>query len=63
MDKCQELSYLGYVIQEALRVNPPAPLCSHYHFEKDTKLGGLHVRAYDPILINIYALHHDSSQW
>jgi len=53
MDDCNELDYLGQVIQEALRYNPPAPNCSPYHFEKDVQIGKLKVKAYDPITIAI----------
>jgi cytochrome P450 len=63
MENCGDLSYLTNVIYEALRVNSPAPTSSHLHFEKDTKIGGLHVKAYDPILINIYPMHYNSRYW
>ena len=62
-ENCNEMHYLGYVIYEALRVNPPAVFTSHYHFEKDTTIGSLKVKAYDPMLISIQAMHRSSKQW
>ena len=63
MEKCNDMTYLGCVIHEALRVNPAVPTTSYYHFEKDTTIGTLKVKAYDPILISIHPLHHSSKHW
>ena len=52
MENCNELTYLGHVIQECLRINSVAPMSSPIHFEKDVTVGGLHVKAYNSILIN-----------
>lgn len=46
LENCNELTYLGYVIQETLRMNPIAPLSSQYWFEKDTKIGDIQIKAY-----------------
>jgi len=43
METCGDLTYLGYVVQEALRTNPPAPSSSPYFFKNDTTLGDYHV--------------------
>ena len=51
------------MIQESLRLNPVAPATSPLHFEKDTKVGGLDIKAKDILLINIIGLHYNSSQW
>mmetsp|Transcript_35435 Transcript_35435/g.43314 ORF Transcript_35435/g.43314 Transcript_35435/m.43314 type:complete len:97 (-) Transcript_35435:5-295(-) len=63
LESSSDLTYLGYVIQEALRLNPVAPTSSPVHFEKDTNLGKLTVKAYDMILINFIGLHVNGSQW
>ena len=42
---------------------PVAATTSNYHFEKDTKIGSLNVKAYDPILINIMPMHYSSKYW
>jgi len=58
---CSDLTYLGYVIQESLRLNPVAPMTSPYSFEKDTKIGNLSVKAHEIITINIIGLHLNAS--
>ena len=63
MENCSDLSYLSNVIYEALRYNPPAPGCTPYHYEKDTMVGGILIKAYDPLLINTYSMHHSSKYW
>ena len=65
MEKCSELTYLGYVIQEALRWNPPAPASSHYHFTQDVVLGdkNLKVKAYTPLIIMIMNMHRSKAMW
>ena len=65
LENCQELTYLSYVIQEALRINPPAPSSSHYHFEQDVTLGdnNLKVKAGTPMIILYWELHRSKSQW
>ena len=63
METCNELTYLGYVIQESLRINPIAPMTSPIHFEKDVTIGGLHVKAYDPIMINHSSLQRSAVYW
>ena len=63
LESCSDLTYLGYVIQEALRLNPVAPMTSPIWFEKDTKIGNLEVKAHEIITINITGLHLNASQW
>ena len=64
LDNCYDLTYMGYVMMEALRLNPPAPTTSMYEFERDTKLGGrLNVKAGENILVNMIALHRNKHQW
>ena len=47
LDTCADLTYLGQVINEALRVSTPAPFSSQMVFDRDTKIGGLQVKAND----------------
>jgi cytochrome P450 len=63
LEACSDLTYLGYVIQESLRVNPTAPATSPAHFEKDVKVGNLHIKAYDPFMINHSQLHLSALYW
>ena len=63
IDNCSDLTYLGNVINEALRMNPPVGASSHLQFEKDVTVGGVLIKAYDPMLINILPMHYNSAYW
>ena len=63
LEACSELTYMGYVIQEALRLNPAAIHTSPTQFEKDTRLGSLTVKANEILLVNIYGLHRNGKWW
>ena len=63
IDSCSELDFLGHVIQEALRTNPIAPVCTALSFDKDTKVGNLKVKANETLTINIWGLHHNGNYW
>ena len=63
IESLNDLSYLSNVIYEALRFNPPAANTSHLHFEKDTKIGDFEVKAFDPMIINIFHMHFNSKYW
>ena len=58
------MTYMGYVMQEALRLNPPASTTSMYSFEKDTQLGPkFKVKAGEVIIVNHMGLHKNASYW
>ena len=63
IDNCSDLTFLGYVINEALRVNSPASSSSHLQFETDMTIGGFKVKAFDPMLINFVPMHYNSAYW
>ena len=63
LENVPDLTYLGYVIQETLRLNPTSVTTTPYYFEKDTKLGKLNVRANTGILVNIQGLHRNAKHW
>ena len=65
MEVCGDLTYLGYVIQEALRFNPPASNTTAWTFSEDVTLGenNLKVKAGTNCTILIYEVHRNSSQW
>lgn len=63
LEACHDLTYLGYVIQEVLRVNPIAPATSPSHFEKDVKVGNLHIKAHQSFMINHSQLHLSALYW
>ena len=63
LESCSELTYLGYVIQETLRLSPVAPTSSPHSFDRDIKVGNLHVKAGESISINMLGLHMNGNQW
>ena len=63
LETSSELTYLGNVLKEALRLNPVAPISSPVHFKEDTKLGPLVVKAKEIIMINFVGLHLNAKQW
>ena len=57
------MTYLNYIIQETLRINPIVTFTSPVYFEKDTKIGGFVVKGGTAMAINIHGLHRNASQW
>ena len=57
------MTYVGYVVQEALRISPVAPTSSPHCFDRDTKVGSIFVKARESISINILGLHMNANQW
>ena len=63
-EQLSDLTYMGYVINESLRINPVAVFTTMYYFENDTKLSDkLTVKANDNLLINIAGLHRNADYW
>lgn len=58
-DDCQSLSYLGNVIYEALRYNPPVAGNSFLGVFTETKLGNMTIRPDVTLSINVYGLHYN----
>lgn len=58
----ERLSYCKQVIQEAMRLYPPAPLIPRIAAE-DTTLGGEPVRARTPVYVPVYAIHRHQALW
>ena len=64
LENCHDQTVLGYVMQEALRLSPPAVSSSMFSFPVDTQLGKkLRVKAGENILVSINGLHRNSTQW
>ena len=61
-EKAQELVYLDMVIQESLRVFPPAYFTNRY-CNKTTRVGGLTVPEGTLVSIPIWHIHHDPQYW
>lgn len=61
-DNADRLVYTRQVIQEAMRLFPPAPLIPRIATE-DTTLGGLPVPGGRPVYIPVYAIHRHEALW
>jgi cytochrome P450 len=61
-DHIDALAYTGQVIQEAMRLYPPAALIVR-EARQDVELGQEHIRAGTSIYIPVYALHRHQKLW
>jgi cytochrome P450 len=61
MEACGDMAYLGYVMYEGLRTNPPAPGSSPLYFKEDITLGKYRIKGGDYLIINFYGLQHSSA--
>ncbi|CAH1768003.1 8286_t:CDS:2, partial [Entrophospora sp. SA101] len=59
-DKINSLEYLNCVFKETLRLIPPAVSRT---CKTDTTIDGYFIPKYTPIVLSIYAVHHDSKIW
>jgi len=57
-----KLGYTRQVIQEALRLYPPAPIVARTA-QRDLQLGGVAVRAGTPVYIPVYSVHRHRTLW
>ncbi|KAG9440388.1 hypothetical protein H6P81_020553 [Aristolochia fimbriata] len=58
-----KLPTLNNVINESLRMYPPAPLAIPHEAAEDCVIGGYRVRKGTMIMVNIYAIHMDPKLW
>lgn len=61
-DDLAELPYTRMIVEEALRLYPPAGMVSRTALKPDT-LGGREVRPGDTVILPIYALHRSHLHW
>ena len=61
-DDVQNLPFIRQIIDEALRLYPPAGMISRTA-QKDDTLGGREIRRGDTVIIPIYALHRNRLLW
>ncbi|RIB18211.1 cytochrome P450 [Gigaspora rosea] len=61
-DEIDQLKYLECVFKEVLRIAPPVPLLTRYNV-KDEIMNGYFIPKGTPLMIPIYAIHHDPSIW
>nr|GMD55238.1 geraniol 8-hydroxylase-like [Ipomoea batatas] len=57
------LPYLQCILKETLRMHPPIPFLIPRKVEQDVNLGGHTISKGSEILVNVWAIGHDSSIW
>lgn len=58
-----KLTYLQNIINETLRLFPPAALIVPHESSSECKVGGFDVSCGTMLLVNIWAIHRDRKQW
>ncbi|PWA47469.1 cytochrome P450-like protein [Artemisia annua] len=57
------LPYLRCIVNETLRMYPPAPLLLPHESAKDSVIGGYHIPRGTMLLVNQWVIHHDPNLW
>lgn len=62
VEDLRNLPYLNQVIQEALRMYPPAAITVRQNIQEDT-IGGYSIPVGAQVVIPIWSMHHDARYW
>ncbi|OZJ04260.1 hypothetical protein BZG36_02469 [Bifiguratus adelaidae] len=62
-EQIKELTYTSQIIQETLRLNPPAQGTSQRLVAEDTELGGYFIPKGSMAALDIWSLHHNPNVW
>lgn len=57
------LNYLGYCLNESLRIEPPVPSSSSLTVTEDTRLGPYLIKKDHIFTLDIWRAHHNPEQW
>lgn len=58
-----KLTYISCIINETLRLFPPAPLLVPHYSSEDCTIGGYHIVKGTLLLVNAWAIHRDPALW
>ncbi|KAJ8449858.1 LOW QUALITY PROTEIN: hypothetical protein Cgig2_001514 [Carnegiea gigantea] len=58
-----KLTYISWIINETLRLFPPAPLLVPHYSSQDSTIGGYHVPKGTMLFVNAWAIHRDPTLW
>lgn len=62
-DLLSRCEYLGYCINETLRIDPSVRISTPHEISDNIELGGKKIKAGQTISVHIAYLHHNPSQW
>ena len=63
MESVEGENYLKLVMNETLRMEPPASLTSTICMTEDIDIEGVPVKEGQMMQVNVYQLHHNEDQW
>ncbi|CAG8795444.1 26069_t:CDS:2, partial [Racocetra persica] len=61
-DQIEQLKFLDCTVKEVLRFFPPVPILARVN-KKDEMFNGYFIPKNSPLIISVYAVHHDPSIW
>ncbi|CAG8839751.1 12015_t:CDS:2, partial [Cetraspora pellucida] len=62
LDQIEQLKFLDCTVKEILRFMPPVPVLARVN-TKDEMFNGYFIPKNTPLIISVYAIHHDPLIW